>query len=119
MNEGQEYARRWIDAWNSMDLDRALELWADDMEFSSPLAAQITGSAVLRGKSAVADYWGRALAQAGRLHFELKEAFWDPEARTVIILYRRERGADVRSAAEIIRLNDEGLGVRGIALHGA
>lgn len=119
MNEGQRYAARWIEAWNSMDLERALELWADDMEFCSPLAAEITGSPVLRGKSVVAAYWRRALTQATGLRFELRQALWDPEARTVTILYRRERGTDVRLAAEIIRLSPEGLGVHGIALHGA
>ena len=119
MNEGQAYAARWIAAWNSMELDRAVELWADDMEFCSPLAAQITGSAVLRGKDAATEYWRTALAQASSLHFELRDAFWDPEARAVTIVYRRERGKDIRLAAEIIRLNAQGLGVQGTALHGA
>ena len=119
MNEGQEYAARWIEAWKSMRVERVLELWADDMEFCSPLAAQITGSAVLRGKLAVAEYWRSALAQASYIHFELTAAYWDPEERTVTIVYRRERGSDVRLAAEIIRLNDDGLGVHGSALHGA
>jgi len=118
MNEGQAYAARWIEAWNSMELERTLDLWADDMEFCSPLAAEITGSPVLRGKAAVADYWRRALAQAARLHFELNQVLWDPEIRAVTIVYRRERGEDVRLAAEIIHLNAAGLGVHGTALHG-
>lgn len=119
MNEGEAYAARWIDAWNSMVLDQALALWADDMEFCSPLAAEITGSAILRGKAAVARYWETALAQAGRLHFELVEALWDPAVRAVTIIYRRERAGQVRLAAEIIHLDGEGRGVRGLALHGA
>jgi len=102
-----------------MKLDRALALWADDMEFCSPLAAEVTGSAVLRGKNVVAEYWRKALERAGHLHFELIDALWDPDARTVTIVYRRQRGTDVRIAAEIIRLNEQGLGVRGTALHGA
>jgi hypothetical protein len=119
MNEGQKYAARWIEAWNNMSLERALELWADEVEFCSPLAAQITGSAVLRGKRAVAEYWRSALAQVSNLRFELKAAYWDPEVRAVTIVYRRERGNDVRITAEIIWLNDDGLGVHGTALHGA
>jgi len=119
MNPGEAYAERWIAAWNSMELDRALELWAEDMEFSSPLAAELTGSAVLRGKSAAAAYWREALSRAGELSFELRQALWDPAARTVTILYRRRRGGEVRIAAEIVRLNAEGLGVSGVALHGA
>jgi hypothetical protein len=119
MTPGEEFARRWIDAWNSLELPRALALWDDDMEFSSPLAAEITGSAVLRGKPAVAAYWRTALERAGDLRFELRQALWDPAARTVTIVYRRRRANEVRIAAEIIRLNEQGLGVSGIALHGA
>src|SRR3954454_22094932 len=100
-----------------MELERTLDLWADEMAFCSPLAAEITGSPVLRGKAAVADYWRRALAQAAGLHFELEQGLWDPEARAVTIGYRRERGEDVRLAAEIIRMCAAGLGVHGAALH--
>ena len=89
------------------------------MEFCSPLAAEITGSPVLYGKAAVGAYWVQALAQTVRLHFDLIRALWDIDARTVTIVYRRERDTDIRVAAEIIRLNDKGLGVHGIALHGA
>lgn len=119
MNDGQTYAVRWIEAWNSGELDQALALWADALEFCSPLAEEITGSATLTGKAAAADYWGRALAGSSHLRFTLIEALWDAEARAVTILYRRERGADIRVAAEVIHLDAKGLGVRGIALHGA
>ena len=119
LNEGEAYAAKWVEAWNSNILERVLELWADEMDFCSPLAAEITGSASLQGKDAVASYWRTALAQAGHLHFKLVQALWDPEARTATILYHRHRGSDLRLAAEVIRLNAAGLGVHGIALHGA
>lgn len=119
MNEGQTYAALWFDAWNSRELIRALALWAEDMEFCSPLAFEITGSAVLKGKTAVASYWAAALAQAGELHFEPIEVLWDANLRTVAIVYRRSRMGQVRIAAEIIRLNAQGLGEHGMALHGA
>lgn len=119
MNEGEQYATRWIAAWNSLDLERALALWADDVEFSSPLAFDLTGQPVLRGKTALEAYWRRALAMAAHLKFELIASFWDPEARTVTILYWRERAGDVRLAAEIALLDGKGLGRKGYALHGA
>lgn len=118
MSEGASYAARWIAAWNGMNLAAALELWADDMEFWSPLAQELTGAPVLYGKVAVASYWDKALARSGGLRFELVEAHWDAAARAVTILYRRQRGDDFRLAAEIVRLNREGLGVHGVALHG-
>jgi ketosteroid isomerase-like protein len=118
-NDGLHYAQRWIAAWNSLNLERALELWADDMEFCSPLAAELTGRPTLKGKEAAAAYWKRALAASDHLYFQLEEALWDPDERAVTIVYRRERGADIRLAVEIVRLNSEGLGVRGTAFHGA
>jgi hypothetical protein len=32
-----EFAKEWIDAWNSHDLDRILSHYGDDFEMSSPL----------------------------------------------------------------------------------
>lgn len=119
MNQGQEFAERWAEAWNSMDLEQALRLWADDMAFCSPLAAELTGSPMLHGKAAARAYRGEALRQAVRLRFEVLQVVWDAETRTVCIVYRRERGDDVRLAAEVVRLDDGGRGVHGIALHGA
>lgn len=119
MNEGQDYAARLIEAWNRKDFEAVLALWSDDMEFCSPLAEELTGSPVLNGKAAVAAYWREALAAEPRLHFELVEAYWDPGSRAVTILYRRQRGADLRLAAELVILDKDCRGARGIALHGA
>ncbi|MDP9013943.1 MAG: nuclear transport factor 2 family protein [Pseudomonadota bacterium] len=33
----EEFAKEWIDAWNSHDLERILSHYADDFEMSSPL----------------------------------------------------------------------------------
>jgi ketosteroid isomerase-like protein len=38
---GEEFAREWIEAWNSHDLDRVLSHYADDFTMSSPYIAQI------------------------------------------------------------------------------
>ena len=119
MNEGEAYAERWVEAWNSHALDRALALWADDLEFESPLALEITGSPVIRSKAAAAEYWGSALEQVSNLKFELQHVYWDPAKRAVTIIYRRERGDNVRTAAEVVKLNKSGVGVHGVALHGA
>lgn len=119
MNEGRGYAARWIEAWNRRDLEAVLALWSDDMEFCSPLAEELTGSPVLHGKAAVAAYWTQALAAGLELRFALVDTYWDQGRRAVTILYRRRRGDDLRLAAEIVRLDGDGRGTHGIALHGA
>ena len=38
----QEFAKEWIDAWNSHDLDRILAHYAEDIEISTPMIKMAT-----------------------------------------------------------------------------
>ena len=69
----EHFANDWIDAWNSHDLQRILSHYADDFEMTSPVIIQLTNepSGTLRGKTAVGDYWTKALQLIPDLHFEL------------------------------------------------
>jgi hypothetical protein len=118
-NEGEAFAERWIAAWNSLDLDRVLALWSDDLRFSSPYAAEVVGSAELRGKVAVAHYWREALGRIGALCFDLERTLWDPQQRIVTIIYRSRRGDTVKLATEIVRLDADGIATEGSAFYGA
>jgi len=55
----QHFAAEWIDAWNRHDLDAVLAYCADDIELTAP-RLPAPGSR-LRGKTAVAAWWARAL----------------------------------------------------------
>jgi hypothetical protein len=91
----ERFAAEWVAAWNSRDLERILDHYADDFEMSSPRIAVVAGEAsgTLRGKAAVGSYWARALELAPRLHFELRAAF--AGADSVAILYDGARGPAV------------------------
>ena len=89
----QDFARRWIDDWNSHDIERVLAHYADDAEFRSPMAERLTGDGVVRGRDALRAYWGPALIQRPALHFTLKTAF--AGHRSVAIHYGDELGRDV------------------------
>lgn len=39
----EEFARDWIESWNSRDLDRILSHYSDQFEMSSPKITQIAG----------------------------------------------------------------------------
>lgn len=68
-----EFAKAWIDSWNSHDLDDILSHYSDDVEITSvmiKLAGGIEGES-LKGKTLVADYWEKALNRIPDLHFEL------------------------------------------------
>src|SRR5262245_31681453 len=69
----EDFARDWIDSWNSHDLDRILAHYSDQFEMSSPVIIQIAGepSGTLKGKDAVGAYWAKALSLIPDLRFEL------------------------------------------------
>ncbi len=99
------FARDWIMAWNSHDLDAILEHYTEDFEMSSPYIAQIANepSGTLRGKPAVAAYWTTALARNPALRFEFLQVLTGVDSVTVY--YRGMRGL----AAEVFFFNPEGL----------
>jgi len=66
------FAKDWLAAWNAHDLERVLELYEPEFEFSSPiLAKRIPQShGRLRGKAAARAYWSAAFSPGINLHFE-------------------------------------------------
>jgi ketosteroid isomerase-like protein len=102
---GEEFARAWIEAWNSHDLDRILSHYAEDFTMSSPYIAQIVGVASnnLTGKTAVRAYWAAALEKMPDLKFELVQTLIGVDS--VIIYYRGVRGM----AAEIFFFGQDHL----------
>ncbi len=108
-----EFAREWIAAWNSHDLDRILSHYAEDFEMSSPYIAQIAGEAsgTLKGKAAVGAYWKLALARMPDLHFQLVSTLVG--AHSLTLYYRGARGM----AAEVFFFDTDGHRVVKAAAH--
>jgi len=98
------FAREWIEAWNSHDLERVLAHYREDFEMSSPyivsIAAQPSGS--LKGKGAVRAYWAKALERMPDLRFELVDTLAGVDS--VVIYYRGRSGM----AAEVLLLDAQG-----------
>ena len=110
-----EFARDWIDAWNSHDLDRILSHYAQDFEMSSPLIAERMNepSGVLKGKRAIRPYWEKGLASQPPLRFELVNVFIGVESITICY-----RSIGRRMAAEVLFFNAQREVVRGMAHYG-
>lgn len=68
-----KFAKEWIEAWNSHDLDRILAHYSEDVEITTPMIKMALGndSGSLKGKEAVGIYWRQALIKLPDLHFEL------------------------------------------------
>ena len=110
--------KAWIAAWNARDLERILQLYADDAEMTSDgivrLGFAVQGS--VRGKQNLRAYWSKALALLPNLHFELIGCFTSPNS--VVVHYTNDRGQTI---CEYLRVGligaNAGLIVQGSANH--
>jgi hypothetical protein len=110
-----EFAKEWIAAWNSHDLDRILSHYVDDFEMSSPLIIERKKdpTGVLHGKSAIRDYWAVGLTANPPLEFELIDVHVG--VNTIGILYR---SIGRRRVIEVLTFNENKQVTRGGGLYG-
>lgn len=106
------FAEAWEAAWNSHDLDRILAHYSKDVIFRSHKAVRLVGAGELRGKAALRDYWGRALAAQPDLSFVVVDVLHGHGM--LVITYRNH--LDVL-AAETLRFDTDGLVVEASACH--
>jgi ketosteroid isomerase-like protein len=83
-----ELATEWKDACNSYDADRVAALYAEGVVFKSPRVRTFAGeeSGILRGKSAVRDYWQKIFERRPNLNFSVGHVF--AGADSVALEYR-------------------------------
>jgi hypothetical protein len=110
----EAFAGEWIDAWNAHDLERILSHYADEIVFTSPVAAQLVPASegVIRGKDALRAYWAVGLERLPDLHFDLVQVLATCDG--VTILYRNQRDQLV---AETMLFGADELVTRGIAAY--
>ena len=100
----EAFARDWIEAWNSHDLDRILSHYSNQFEMSSPKIIQISGepSGTLKGKEAIGNYWAKALALVPDLRFELISLLIGANSLTLT-----DKGTQGRMAAEVFHFGPD------------
>ena len=107
------FAKEWIEAWNSHDLDRILLHYTNDFIMESPIALNRlpdTGG-VVKGKEAVRAYWKMGLELIPNLHFQLHEVLVGVNS---ITMYYTNHATE-KSTAEVLLLNEEGKAYHGFA----
>lgn len=109
----ESFAAGWCEAWNAHDLDRVIDHYAPEIEFSSPLARQLTGDANVKGVDALRRYWTEGLALNPQLRFEVADVFVG-EGNAVIV-YRDHHD---RKVAETFTFGADGKVVRASACYG-
>jgi len=93
-DSARRVAEEWFDAWNSHDLEAVLSHYANDVEFTSPFAVELTGRAdgTLHGIDQLRTYFGRALAAFPELCFtDLRVA---QGISSITLCYRSVRGLE-------------------------
>ena len=100
------YADEWVRAWNAHDVDAVLGHFADDVVFTSPVAARVVpeSGGVVRGKAALRDYWTAALTAHPDLRFDVVDVYRGES--TLVINYRNHRGELVN---EVLTFDGDGL----------
>lgn len=114
-NWAENFAREWIEAWNSHDLERIFSHYTEDFEMSSPLIFERMNepSGTLKSKDKIRPYWEQGLANIPDLHFELESVLVG--ANSLTILYKNQKNQQV---AEVLILNSEGKAISGNAHYG-
>lgn len=130
LDEAKAFAATWYGAWNAhrqggsvANLEAIMACYDEGVEHSSPFIARFNagigkpGESTLRGKEAVAAYFGRALANnptpAGVERFQGMHVTAGTDS--VLLVYRRWTG---ELAGEVFFLNDRGLIVRSLSHYG-
>jgi len=97
-----EFAARWERDWNAHDVDALLAHFAEDVVFTSPVAAQLLPDCdgTIRGRAALRAYWSHALALLPDLRFTVEAVFTGLD--TIAIHYRNHAGNRV---CEVLRFD--------------
>lgn len=102
MNEesAQAFVDAWVAGWNAHDTEAVLAHFANDVVFTSPVAAQVVpgSGGVVRGKAALRAYWNAALGMVPDLHFEVIDHYRGVDL--LVINYRNQRGGLVNEVLQ-------------------
>ena len=103
--DAHEFAKEWIEAWNSHDLDRILTHYSDDVEVTTPMIKMALGndSGSLKGKEAVGVYWRQALIKLPDLHFELLDVATSVDS--IALYYKSVMN---KNTIEVMFFNEDG-----------
>jgi len=111
-NESWKLANHWVAAWNAHDLDLIMSHYEDAIELTSPVAAQLLGTAdgKVVGKANLRAYFQRGLQAYPDLHFRLEDVLWG--MNSVVLYYINQKGTH---SGEFMELSANGKIARVVA----
>lgn len=114
--DAQAFAEQWISDWNRRDVEAVLSHFSEGVVFTSSRAKAILGSPRVEGKSRLREYWTTAINQIQTIRFTLNYVVRG--ANRMVIVYIAEIDGKRLSAAEFLRLGEDGLVREGEAMYG-
>jgi len=101
----KQFADEWINAWNSHDLDRIMNHYAEELEFYSPLIIKlnINPDGRITHKTDLRDYFKIGLEKFPDLHFSLHHVLVG--LNSVVLYYGSVNNT---LSAEFMLFNEEG-----------
>ena len=111
-SQARQFADRWIQSWNSHDLDAIMSHYASEVVLTSPTAANLLNdpSGKVTGKEALRKYFERGLAAYPDLKFELLDVMRG--ISSVVLYYVNQKGT---KTAEFMELDANQKVVRVVA----
>lgn len=111
-DEAWKLAEHWIAAWNAHDLDLIMAHYEDAIELTSPVVAQLLGTAdgKVIGKANLKAYFRRGLEAYPELHFRLNDVLLG--VSSVVLFYTNQKGTHT---AEFMEFSPIGKVVRVVA----
>jgi predicted ester cyclase len=115
-DEAWNLANHWVAAWNVHDLDLILTHYEDDIDFTSPVAAQLLGApgGKVAGKANLRAYFQRGLEAYPDLRFHLDDVLWG--VNSVVLYYTNQKGSHT---GEFMELSETGKVARVVAHYSA
>ena len=100
-----EFAKDWIEAWNSHKIENILSHYSEDVEFTSPFVVRLLNnpSGTLHGLSDLRSYFLKGLETYRDLRFELIEVL--EGVNSVTLYYHSVKNL---MSAEVMVLNEKG-----------
>jgi len=115
-DDAWKLAEHWVAAWNSHDLDAIMSHYEDEVELTSPVAAQLLGlpGGKVAGKTNLRAYFKRGLAAYPDLRFGLENVLWG--INSVVLYYSNQTG---NRTAEFMEVSATGKVIRVVAHYSA
>ena len=116
MEDAQQFARDWCEAWNSHDLAAIMSHYAENVVLTSPTAAKLLKdpSGTVNGKDALLNYFSIGLKAYPNLRFAVLDVTCG--VSSIVVYFENQNGVKV---SEFMELDSGGKVTSVIAHYGA